>query len=207
MTSFAIVRTEFFTELTTNTLTIGEGIYGEVIGQNLDVTGNGTVTGNLSVGGDASIGGTGVGFVKAESYIFPINTTTISAGHGAGNISTNESGTTFIMSGLATPNPPDITLPSATTNNLQYTFITADASTPVGPGVPSQRQHIVTSGGEDITFMTYQAGTAMDFTGTTGINFGGRRSTSPADYLIIESTGTEWIGRGSALMPVSISIV
>ena len=202
MTSFAIVRTEFFTELTTDTLTIGEGVYGEVIGQNLDVTGNGTVTGNLSVGGDASIGGTGVGSVTAGSYIFPINTTTISAGHGAGNISANESGTTFIMSGLATPNPPDITLPSATTNNLQYTFITADAS----GGAATRRQHIVTSGGEDITFMTYQDGTAMDFTGTTGINFGGRRTTTPGDYLIIKSTGTEWIGRGSAFIPVSISI-
>ena len=203
MTSFAIVRTEFFTELTTDTLTIGEGIYGEVIGQNLDVTGNGTVTGNLSVGGDASIGGTGVGSVTAGSYIFPINTTTISAGHGAGNISANESGTTFIMSGLDTSLPPDVTLPSATINDLQYTFIAADAS----GGITNQRQNIATSGGEDITIMTYQGNGPQNSTGTGSISFGGRRPTTPADYLIIESTGTEWIGRGSAFVLGSINAI
>ena len=196
MTSFHIIRTQNYTQLNTQRLVVGDHVVkGDInVSGTLTVLGSETIEENLTVSGNATI----TGQLQGGAYKYPTDTTTI--GGGVVSILANQSGTIFIVQSLGMPTPMDVTLPSATTSGLQYTFIAGVVSAGGSNG-----QNILTAGVEQIDILNLGANTSKPINNTVGFVIGdiaahgATAGASVGDYVTIISDGTQWWGRAQTV--------
>ena len=197
MTSFHIIRTQNYTQLNTQRLVVGDHVVkGDInVSGTLTVLGSETIEENLTVSGNATI----TGQLQGGAYKYPTDTTTIS-GTGVVSISEDQSGTIFIVQSLGSVTIPNVTLPSAATSGLQYTFIAGVVSAGGSNG-----QNILTAGVEQIDILNLGANTSKPISNTVGFVIGDiaahgvTAAASVGDYVTIISDGTQWWGRAQTV--------